>query len=244
MKNNIKSEVYRFIHSPLLLIHIIVPILGSFLFIAYSALSNQSEVYEVLALIQVLSVTFPVLIGIITGLSCEFEQNAGNFQLMLSSKTFKFMPHINKLLVLLIFGLASAIFTTTLFYIGFYFFGHTSFTALFFIKTAVLIFTSMIPLYLLSYIISFLFSKDISIGFGIVGGLISALLLTGLGDYNWWYTPWGIASRFSSSISTRHFGVDTIEINYAIIFLLMFTIILTTLFILIFKKWEGRLSGD
>ncbi|ONI40167.1 hypothetical protein AN640_01400 [Candidatus Epulonipiscium fishelsonii] len=244
MKTNIKSEIYRFIHSPLLPLHIIVPILGSFIFVAYFATSNWSEEGSVSAFIQALSVTFPVLIGIIMGLSCDFEQNAGGFQIMLTTKSSKLVPHISKIIVLLILGLISAILALGLFYIGFYFFNHTSFSAWFFIQTAIFMFISMIPLYLLSYVISFLYGKGMSISIGIVGGMVSALLLTGLGDNNWFYTPWGLAARLSLFPLIRDVGNNASEMNCGIISVLIFTAILTILFILIFRKWEGKRIED
>ena len=244
MRTNIKSEIYKFIHSPLLLLHIIVPAIGSLIFVGYFAISNWNEWDKVTAFIQSLTVTFPVIIGIIMAMTCEFEQNAGNFQAMLTTKNAKFVPHISKMIVVLTFGFMATIFTMILFYIGFYFTGHISFSLLFFVQTAILMFVSIIPLYLLSYLVSFLYGKGMSISLGIIGGLLSALLLTGLGDYNWWYTPWGVASRFSLSFSLIDLGVSVNGINRAIASLLLFAIILTALFILIFSKWESEKKQD
>ena len=44
-----------------------------------------------------------------------------------------------------------------------------------------------VPLYLWQLILAFQFGKGVSIGAGIISGLISALMLTGLGDYVWKY---------------------------------------------------------
>ena len=48
-------------------------------------------------------------------------------------------------------------------------------------------FHSFYLLYLWQLILAFQFGKGISIGAGIISGLISALMLTGLGDYVWKY---------------------------------------------------------
>ncbi len=51
------------------------------------------------------------------------------------------------------------------------------------------IFTASVmeQLYLWQLILAFQFGKGVSIGAGIISGLISALMLTGLGDYVWKY---------------------------------------------------------
>ncbi|MEG0019065.1 MAG: lantibiotic immunity ABC transporter MutG family permease subunit [Oscillospiraceae bacterium] len=246
MISNIKSDLYQFLHSPLLFFHLIVPILGALTFVGYYAVSGWDETNNVIAFIQALSTAFPVLIGIITGLVAETEKNAGSFQTMLTTKKSKCIPHMSKIIVLFIFGLAATIMATTLFSVGFQALGYSNFSILFFIKTAILLFLSMIPLYLLSYLVTFLFGKGMGMGLGIVGGLLSALLLTGLGDNVWWYNPWGIASRFSLSIFLTDFGIqqDTKQIKNAIMVLLLLSIILTALLIVIFNRWEGRKSED
>ena len=55
------------------------------------------------------------------------------------------------------------------------------------IFAALLLWGSSVPLYLWQLILAFQFGKGVSIGAGIISGLISALMLTGLGDYVWKY---------------------------------------------------------
>ncbi|MEG1862661.1 MAG: lantibiotic immunity ABC transporter MutG family permease subunit [Oscillospiraceae bacterium] len=246
MISNIKSDLYKYLHSPLLLFHLIVPALGALIFVGYYAVSGWEEMTNIMAFIQALSATFPVLIGIITGLLSETERNAGSFQAMLTTPKAKYIPHMSKIIVLFIFGLISTIMAMTLFSIGFQALGYSSYGILFFIKIAVILFLSVIPLYLISYLITFLLGKGMGMGLGIIGGLSSALLLTGLGDNIWWYNPWGIASRLSLSIFFIDCGAQIClkQIKNAIMVLLLLSIILTALLLLIFNRWEGRKSED
>ena len=55
------------------------------------------------------------------------------------------------------------------------------------IFAALLLWGSSVPLYLWKLILAFQFGKGVTIGAGIISGLISALMLTGLGDYVWKY---------------------------------------------------------
>ena len=55
------------------------------------------------------------------------------------------------------------------------------------VVAALLLWESSVSLYLWQLILAFQYGKGVSIGAGIISGLISALMLTGLGDYVWKY---------------------------------------------------------
>ncbi|MEG2441403.1 MAG: lantibiotic immunity ABC transporter MutG family permease subunit [Acetivibrio sp.] len=245
---NLKADIYKIFHTPLWAIHIVIPVIGIVLFVWYDSFSPWKEENKLSTYIQVLSIVFPILIGIITSILAETEEKAGEFQMLLTTEKGKYIPHISKLISLILFGFASAFLALAGFGIGFMRIGYTTFSLLFYVKTAVLLVLSVIPLYVLEYMVSFLFGKGFGIGIGIVGGLLSALLLTGLGDEIWWYLPWGIAARFSegllrSSLSnTKFFQYKGIMESTMCIFL--FSLIFMVLLILIFNKWEGRTPED
>lgn len=246
--NNVKSDLYKLCHSPLLLIHFIVPVIGIILFVWYYSFSPWNEITKVSAYIQILSVVFPVLIGIITSILAESEQKAGGFQMLLFTATPKYVPHITKLLWLIFFGLCASLFALVGFGIGFSLLGNTTFQLLFYIKTALLLSVSMIPLYLLHYIISFIAGKGYSLGLGIVGSLLSALLLTGLGDGIWTFLPWGICARFSELLLISNLrNIDFLQFDgmiQGIIFIFIFTFLFLMALLLFTYKWEGRKLED
>lgn len=244
----LKSDLYKLCHSPLLLIHFIVPVVGIILSVWYYSFSPWNELDKLSAYIQIVSVSFPVLIGIITSILAESEQKAGDFQILLSTATPKYMPHLTKLIWLIIFGFCSSLLALVGFGIGFSALGYTTFKLMFYIKTAVLLSISVISLYLLHYIISFIAGKGYSLGLGIIGSLLSALFLTGLGDGIWTFLPWGITARFSetllvSSVMNIHF-LQFSGIIKSMIFILIFSFLFLITLILLFNKWEGRKSED
>ncbi|MEG1820441.1 MAG: lantibiotic immunity ABC transporter MutG family permease subunit, partial [Oscillospiraceae bacterium] len=198
--SNIKSDLYKILHTPIALIHLVVPVIGITLFLWYYSFSPWGELNKLSGYIQILSVAFPMLIGIITSMLSEIEQQAGEFYSALTTAKKKCVSHISKIVLLVALGGISALFTLVGFGVGFIKLGYTTLSLMFYVKTAMLLTISVIPLYLLQYIISFVFGKGFSIGLGIVGSLVSALLLTGLGEGVWYYTPWGIAARFSESL--------------------------------------------
>ena len=66
----------------------------------------------------------------------------------------------------------------------FYIMGNDSIEISFYYKETLIVFSSNILLYMIQYLVVFYFGKGASIGIGIIGSLISALMLTGLGDGN------------------------------------------------------------
>ncbi len=246
--NSLKSDLYKLCHSPLLLVHFIVPVVGMILFVWYYSFSTWNEYDKLSAYIQILSVSFPVLIGIITSILAESEQKSGDFQMLLSTATPKYIPHITKLIWLILFGFCSSFLALVGFGIGFSVLGYTAFKLLFYMKTAILLSISVIPLYLLHYIISFIAGKGYSLGLGIIGSLLSALFLTGLGDGIWTFLPWGITARFSETLLVSSLtNIDFLQFDgmiQSMIFILIFTFLFLITLILLSKKWEGRKSED
>lgn len=248
LHTNLKSDLYKICHTPIWLIHLIIPMLGMLLFLSYYYISPWNEVDKLSGYIQALAVVFPVLIGSITSLLSGIEENAGGFQVTLLTASAKFIPHISKLLLLLLFAFASALLALMGFGAAFIKMGYVIQNLLFYFETAVLLWLSVIPLYLLHYLVSFRFGKGYSIGLGFLGTLLSALLLTGLGDGIWPVIPWGIMSRFAemlllSNLSHVTFLHDNDMIKSSIS-IALFTIILTTIFVLSFNRWEGRKLDD
>lgn len=245
---NIKSDLYKLLHSPLLYIHILIPATGIFLFLWYYSYSIWSELEKISAYIQALSICYPVLIGVITSNFTDMEQKAANFQTLLSTPTQKCIPHLAKLTTLIAFGFASSLLSLLVFGYGLQLLGYTTFHLLFFFFTAILLLISVFPLYVLQCIVSFVFGKGYSLGLGIIGSLLSALLQTGLGDNLWPFLPWGIAARFSDSLLiARAMCIDFFDMNgmiQGIISVVFFSFLFLAIFMLVFEKWEGRKSED
>lgn len=54
---------------------------------------------------------------------------------------------------------------------------------------------TMLPIYLIHLFVGMSFGKGASVGLGIAGSLIAALMITGLGDATWKYIPWAWGVR-------------------------------------------------
>ena len=81
-----------------------------------------------------------------------------------------------------------------------------------------------------------------SIGIGIIGSLISALMLTGLGDGIWQVIPWAYSMRLSSYfiLYKENILIQNSEIIQGIFIMIIF-IAITFISQLIFSNhWEGN----
>lgn len=244
----IKSDIYKALHSQVLLIHLFVPLFGMAAFLAYYNISPWSEPQKVSAYLQVLAMVFPMLIGIVTVVVSEQEVQAASCQMLLSTPCKRYIPHFAKLLVILIFGFLSSIIAVFGFGTLFRLMGNVVFPLSLYINSAILLFLGNLTLYILQYIVSFAFGKGIGLGLGIVGSLLSALLLTGLGDRIWTFLPWSISIRFCSmfveSKITNVSFVDLSGVTQGVMFIGVTSAILLMILAAWSTKWDGRKNKE
>lgn len=245
-RSMLKSDIYKFFHTPVWIWHLVIPLVGAGVFVWYDSFNTMKEMDQVSLYIETLSVVFPIVIGIIMAMVSQVEEKAAGYQLLLTVPKLKSLPHLSKLLVLLTSGLIATLIAVGGFGLGFRGLGSTLLGFMFFIKLAIILFVSMLPLYLIHYLVSFILGNGDSVGLGIVGGLLSALLLTGLGDKIWYFLPWGLASRFSMnffivSLSNGQ-SLQSLGIKQGIMALILMLVILVVLSGIMFKRWEGGKS--
>lgn len=189
-----RADFQKIRHTPMLWIHIVVPILTVTLFLSYYSFSTASVSGKVGGYMEVLSIAFPLLIGILSAMAVEQEASAGHFQELLMAK-YKLMSFLSKVCMLLLLGFGSLFITVGGFAFGFQFLLHQNlFSTNFYGKMILILFFSQIFMYLLHILCSFRFGAGASIGLGIAESLIAALMLTGLGEEIWRWIPcsWGV----------------------------------------------------
>lgn len=188
LQKNLCADLLKMKWLPVTLAHILIPVIISGIFLSYYSFSAWSDQTKVVAFYQAVGAGFPVLIGIFTAGVVEQEQNAGEFQNLLTLPE-KCAAFVSKLLLLLMFSLFALLLTAVLF--GFVFDGWIAKDTMgisIHLAAVFIMWCSSIPVYIWQYIVAFTFGKGVSAGVGIASGLVSALMLTGLGDYVWKYT--------------------------------------------------------
>ena len=247
LKRLLKTDIIKLKSTGLLWIHICIPILGLFVFLGYYSYTPWKDFSKISSYLQVLCISFPILIGIITSIIGEQEYAAGGFQNMLISSEKKPLSFISKYIFTLGLGFLSTILSVIGFYIGFSFIGNNIFP----FKISLIIICILIGSNLLEYtfhfFLSFRFSKGISIGIGIVESLISALFRTGMGDGRWPFFPsaWGI--RFVNSLLLKYENPNNYldpSLGLGIRIASIGTIVGFIMVLVWFTRWEGNKAEE
>lgn len=239
-----RAEFQKYKHSPLLYVHLFFPVLGALLFAGYYHISNWSTITKISAYLEILAVAFPFLIGIIVGMVVQTEKQAGNFQVLLGSTPSRGAVYMGKLCFLLVGAILGIILTLCIFSILF-----REEQAILYVKAGCRLSITVIPLYLIHLFVGLHFGKGASLGLGIVGSLLAALMITGLGDKVWHYVPWAWGVRSMDYIVLAWYQPDwyaQIAHDYVagMRWAIFCTCALLVASFLWFQRWEGGKSND
>lgn len=243
-----KADLLKTRHTPFLLVHLLAPLIAAAVFLAYYSYSPWSAADKVQAYLQVLGCALPTLIALVCSMAAEQEALAGHFQGMLALPAGRTRVYASKLLLLLLYGLCAILLAVVTFGIGFrYVLVQDSLGLDFYCYSALILSGSTAFLYLLHGFISLRFGRGASIGIGIAGSLIAALLLTGLGEGLWPYVPFAWAARFISIWTVASSGTPlssaASQADIGAFVCAAATILAVPLSFLWFQRWEGR-SAD
>ena len=239
-----QAEWLKSRHTPLLLVHVLFPLIGAGVFAGYFHISGWSEMTNVTTFLEVLAIIFPFVIGIVVGMIVELENGAGHFQLILGTIRSRIAVYIGKLVYLIVLATFATILCIFLFAVL-----YSVMPFSFYIKPLIMLILSVIPLYLISIPVGFSLGKSVSMGIGIVGSLLSALLVTGLGDFIWKFLPWGWGVRFMDYCVLRYvnegqFHSNLPEFQLGFILMLFFTVVLFIISLVWFQRWEGAKENE
>ena len=231
-------------HTPLLLVHILFPVIGAGIFAGYFHISGWDNITNVTTFLEVLAIIFPFVIGIVVGMIVELEDGAGHFQLILGTFHSRIAVYIGKLLYLIVLAVFATILCVFLFDVL-----YPVMPFSFYIKPLIILILAGIPIYLISIFVGFSLGKSVAMGLGIVGSLLSALLVTGLGDFIWKFLPWGWGVRFMDycvlqCVNERQFYSTFHEFQLGFIFMLIFTVVLFIISLMWFQRWEGGKENE
>lgn len=247
-RNYLRSDWYKFWKSRIGIVHFCIPIVGLTLMLSYFSISLWSELEKVSAYIQVISMIFPLMISIVVAMVYEQEET-GSFQYFTVTPSRRYIPHVSKLVLLFVFGLIATIISVLGFGVIFNFIGKEHISIMFYLEEIVTIFASNIPLYMIQYLVIFCSGKGLVIGMGIIGSLVSALMVTGIGDKIWFVFPWGYSIRLSSYLFQYRIMNNwnlTLkgQVDIAIISIIVFIAIGVISLIILSNYWEGKREND
>ncbi len=245
-KNLLITDIMKLKSTPFLWLHLLVPALGLMVFLSYYSVSQMDVFMKQKTYITVMCVAFPILIGVITAMVAEAEDQAGNYRNLLNVYPVKWSALMSKYLVLIVLGALSTVIAVIGFYLGM----SQMITALpigtYFELTGILFGCSLF-LYAFHLFLSLRFSKSVSVGIGIFESLIVALFRTGMGDGRWPYFPCAWSIRFTwTTITQSGKGIMIPDpmMTLGIVLSMVVTILAMVLLMVWFSRWEGRKSEE
>ena len=241
-RKSLHADLLKMKRVPITFAHVLIPMITSGLFVIYSSFSVWDGNTKIIAFYQAVGAGFPVLIGIFTASIMEQEQNAGGCQNLLTSEK-KTAAFLAKVFLLLIFSLFSILLTTVTFWVGLCKILRCSTVSMgIYMMAAFIMWCSSIPLYIWQIVFAFRFGKGVSIGAGIVSGLVSALMLTNLGMLVWKYVPVSWTGRMPYTYLKIVLGESGAknEMKIVIPIYCIFTGISMAYYLLWASRWEGN----
>jgi len=242
--------------TPIRLIAYITPIAYSICMIMYNK-NNKLQIQNYDTFFNAMAIILPIGIALISALICEQEENAGNFNGLLSIPASRTKIYISKLITLILIITIDIIVSTIMMVGGLRFILHMeSIDYKIFLQGSLFISFASIALCSLDLLISFMFGMGASIGIGAMGVLIAAILgATPVGDKVWEIIPWTYPARIgllpgvfingvyipTSTTASEYFNV---QFQKGILSIGIFFILITALGIIWFERWEGKKSYD
>lgn len=200
----IKADYIKTKRTPLRIAHLVIPFAAAAVFLTYYAFTPWNAYSKIQAYFQIIGMGYPFLIGTFCAIVAEQESYAGAYQMMLSVTDRK-STFISKLALLILLGAFSVVLASVLFGTGYYFILKQHIVRYSFYWIAALIMVGYsIFLYIVHMFLALRFNKGISVGIGIAESLLSAVLLTGLGDSVWILFPEAWASRLVCSLMSAY----------------------------------------
>lgn len=244
---HIRGELWKLRHTLLPWLHVLIPLLGIAVFLAYYSFAAWSDAGKVSGYIETLTIALPLVVSVICSISAELEES-GHYQTFLGVSVYKRNPLLAKWIVLSGMGLLSIFAAVLGFALGYWVMKGSMVLLMreYLILILVMWFCS-VSLYLIHLFLNFAFSKNISLCAGTAELVIAALFLTGLGDGRWQFVPCSWAGRWTEYLIQYWTGNKVLPAEAVMKNLgseAAVTVILWIVFFMWFYFYEGRQCRD
>ncbi|KDE49233.1 lantibiotic ABC transporter permease [Geobacillus sp. CAMR12739] len=252
----LSSEWIKTKRTAIRMMIIITPIIYSLFMVWYfshyrTPMFWQVKIYQ--GFFEVMAVSLPIIISLLTGLMSYQEEKAGSFMNILTGPVSKIKWYVGKLTLLIFIACADILLATILMLFGMkYVLKVVHIHYHLFLQGAILSIVGSLILFSMHLFISFAFGMGASIAVGSGGFLISALIgATSLGDHIWSYIPWSWAVRLSQfpilmmpevkqTLGVQLLNSYSLSLWEGTAYALLGFIIVTIIGSIWFHRWEGN----
>ena len=227
--------------TPLLLLHLLTPIVITFLFLYYYTVAGYRIINDVRVFFVILQICYPIFIGISVSAFTQLERNIKGVQNTLGLVESRISMYLGKLLFMIFLSAINFILYEICFYIGVnLFLGRNVFSFNLYIVIFLIFLLSNLSIYSLHLSVSFRFGSSVSVLLGIAGTILAGYFQTALGDKIWPIIPWECGIRFLE----KYFDFSNSPIIFGVISMIIFTCIILIFSILWFNRWEGKITQE
>lgn len=235
------SNFTKIKRTPIILLHLLLPIVVTTLFLVYYAFAGYHIFPDVRLFFVILQICYPIFVSIVVPILINLDRNINNIQNALGLVESRKSVYLGKFLFLLFLSAISMIIYELCFYVGVNLFLDISIThfGFYLVIFYIFLFGSSF-LYLLQVTIAFRFGSSISVLLGIAGTILAGYFENAIGDKIWPIIPWEWGVRFLEN----YFGFSSTPAFPGIISLIIITSIVLVLSLLWFNRWEGKVIQE
>lgn len=235
------SNFTKIKRTPIILLHLLPPIVVTTLFLVYYAYGGYHIISDVRLFFVILQICYPVFVSIVVPILIHLDRNINGIQNALGLVESRRSVYLGKLFFLLFLSAISMILYELCFYVGVNLFLDISITHFgsYLIIFYMFLFSNLF-LFLLHVPIAFRFGSSISVLLGISGTILAGYFENAIGDKIWPIIPWEWGVRFLE----HYFGFSSTPVFPGIISLIIITSIVLALSILWYSRWEGKVIQE
>lgn len=199
------------------------------------------------------ALVMPLALAIVAGQLVHEEEDAANFNGLLLCEKPRALLYLVKLAVLLLLAAVATGLAVGVFVLGLWLGGYASGGAMLYVEAGAVCWLAAIPLAALSLWLAFAAGMGVSVGVGMGGMLIAAILGgTLLGDAIWPFVPWAWPVRLASAVAigrSREINAALVEGFMAQAGLACALALVGGMLLIVggcawFSRWDGRDTGE
>lgn len=244
----IHLEFYKMKHMSFFFLHLLIPVFGILVFLCYYGISPHSRESELSSYVIVLTAALPLVISVVCAQAVSPEEG-NHFLVFLGTAVKRKHAFLAKWVLVFFMGLFGMALAVGGFMAGYsLILKRCELDFSFMVMIILVMWLGSTGMYVMHLYLNLWKPKSISIGIGAVESVLSALMLTGLGDGLWQFLPCAFCGRWEGLLMRYWFKKSPPVTEEFIRHSFAVNIIVTAGIVLIaaagFYFYEGRRTDD
>lgn len=235
------SNFTKIKRTPLLILHLLPPIVITTLFFAYYAYAGYRIIPDVRWFFILLQMLYPLLTGIVVPVLIQLDRRINHRHNALGLVESRSGVYLGKLGFLLFLAALGMIGYELCFYVGAHWvLGIAPMPVGSYLVLFILLFFSNVFVYLLHIPVAFRFGASLSVLLGISGTIFAGFFENAIGDVIWPFIPWEWGVRFMK----HYFGFSHEFVVPGMVSLIIVASLVLAMSLRWFSRWEGNVIQE